>query len=91
MKLQKHPPEVFCEKGALKNFANFRGKHLCWKLLFNKVAGLKTCSFIKKRLQRKCFPLKFAKFLRAPIVKNICERLLPKSKKWCLFEGVLRF
>ena len=24
-------PELFCEKGVLKNFAKF-GKHLCWKL-----------------------------------------------------------
>ena len=34
--------------------------------LFNKVAGLKACSFIKTRLQHKCFPVKFAKFLRTP-------------------------
>ena len=26
---QKQPPEVFCEKGILKNFENFTGKHLC--------------------------------------------------------------
>ena len=26
---QKQPPEVFCKKGALKNFANFTGKQLC--------------------------------------------------------------
>ena len=35
--------------------------------------------FIKKRLQLRCFPVKFAKFLRTPILKNICERLLLKS------------
>ena len=33
-------PEVFCKKGALKNFAKFTGKHLCQSLFFNKVAGL---------------------------------------------------
>ena len=27
---QKQPSEVFCKKGVLKNFAIFRGKHLCW-------------------------------------------------------------
>ena len=37
---------------------------------------LKSCNFIKKKLQRKCFPVKFAKFLRASILKNICEGLL---------------
>ena len=28
-KHQKQTPEVFCQKDNLKNFANFRGKHLC--------------------------------------------------------------
>ena len=60
--------EVFCKKGVLKNFANFTGKRLCWSLFL--------INFIKMRLQRRCFPVKFAKFLRTPIVKNICERLL---------------
>ena len=30
--------------------------------LFNKIAGLKVCNFIKKRLQNRCFPVKFVKF-----------------------------
>ena len=46
--------------------------------LFNKVAGLQICNFIKKRLQSRCFLVNFAKFL--PISKNICERLLPHLK-----------
>ena len=37
---QKQPPEVFCKKGVLRNFAKFTGKHLCQILFFNKVAGL---------------------------------------------------
>ena len=37
--VQKQPPEVFCEKGVLRNFAKFTGKHLCKRLFFNKVAG----------------------------------------------------
>ena len=32
-------PDVFCEKGVLRNFAKFTGKHLCPNLIFNKVAG----------------------------------------------------
>ena len=32
--------------------------------VFNKVEGLKTCDFIKMRLQRTCFPVNTAKFLR---------------------------
>ena len=32
--------------------------------LFNKIAGLKDCNFIKKRIQHRCFPVNIAKFLR---------------------------
>ena len=42
--------------------------------LFNK-DRLKACKFIKKRLKYRCFSVKIMKFLRTPIVKNICERL----------------
>ena len=31
------------------------------ELVFNKVADLKTCNFIKKRLQHRGFPAKFCK------------------------------
>ena len=31
--------------------------------LFNKVAGLKACNFIKKRLQHGCFPVSFKNIL----------------------------
>ena len=41
-------PEVFCEKGVLKNFSKSTGNHL------------------SQRLWHRCFPVKFAKFLRAP-------------------------
>ena len=44
--------------------------------VFNKVAGLRACYFFKKKLQHRCFPVKFAKSLRTPIFKNIFERLL---------------
>ena len=44
-------PKVFCEKGVLKNFGNFKGKHLCSR-----------ATLLKKRLQHRCFPVKFAKF-----------------------------
>ena len=43
-------PEVFCEKGVLRNFAKFTGKHLCQSLFFNKVAGLRPATLLKRRL-----------------------------------------
>ena len=38
--------------------------------LFNKVAGLQACIFIKKRFQHRCFPVNIAKFLKTPILKS---------------------
>ena len=46
--------------------------------LFNQVAGLKTCNFFKKRLQYRCFPVKFAKFLRTPFSTEHLQWLLLK-------------
>ena len=51
------------QKAVLKNFAILTGKHPCWSLFFNKVACIQTCSLIKKRLQRRSFPVNVAKFL----------------------------
>ena len=40
-------------------------------LLFNKVAGLQDCNFIKIRLQHKCFPVNIAKFLSTYFEKHM--------------------
>ena len=40
--------------------------------LYNKVAGLHASKLFKKRLQRRCFPVNIAKFLRTIIFKNDC-------------------
>ena len=48
-------PEVFGKKGALRNFAKFTGKHLCQSLFFNKVAGLRPATLLKKRLWHSVF------------------------------------
>ena len=40
--------EVFCKKGILRNFAKFPGKHLCQSLFFNKVAGLRPATLLKR-------------------------------------------
>ena len=64
--LKKQYREVFREKGILKNFTKFTGKHLCWSLFFNIVAGLRPTILLKKRLQHRCFPVNFVKFSRTP-------------------------
>ena len=35
---------VLYKRDVLRNFAKFKGKHLCQSLFFNKVAGLNTLS-----------------------------------------------
>ena len=40
-------PELSYEKGILKSFPIF-WKHLCWSLLFNKVAGWKALTLLKR-------------------------------------------
>ena len=70
-------PEVFCKKGVLRNFAKSTGKHLCQSLFFNKVAGLRPETLLKKRLWHRCFPVNFAEFLRTPfIIKHVWWLLL---------------
>ena len=72
---QKQPPEVFYKKALLKNFAIFTGKYLCWSLFLIKLLAFRAAT-IKKRLQHKCLPVNIAKYLRTPLLKNICECLL---------------
>ena len=64
------------KKGVLRNFAKFLRKHLCHSLFFNKVAGLRAATLLKKRLWHRCFPMNFAKFLRTPFLQNTSWRLL---------------
>ena len=52
---------MFFKIGALKKFANFTGKYLCWSLFLKKLDP-QVCNFIKRRLQHRCFPVKFAVF-----------------------------
>ena len=65
------------KKGLLKNFTKLTGKHLCQNLYFNKVAGLKHATLLKKRLWHRRFHVNFAKFLRTPFfIGRICWLLL---------------
>ena len=47
--LQKQPLEVFCKKGALKNFAKSTEKYLCQSLFFNKHCTKTIFSFSRRR------------------------------------------
>ena len=45
-------------------------------LLFNKVAGLRPATLLKRRLWHRCFPVNFAKFLGTPFLKEHLQWLL---------------
>ena len=60
--------QMFFKVGVLKNFAIFTGKHMCKSLFLIK---LKTCNFIKKRLQQVFYRTFLNLFLRTPILKSI--------------------
>ena len=70
---------MFHTKSSLKNSPIFTGK-LWWSLFFNKVAELRACNFINKRLQRSCFSVKFAKFLWTPFFTKHPWWLLPSKR-----------
>ena len=54
----------FMKNGALKNSPKFAEKHLYQSLLFNKSAGLRPATLVKKRLCHRCVLMDFAKILR---------------------------
>ena len=63
---QKQPPEVLYENGALENFAEFTGKHLCRSLFYNA-----SCNFIKKDTPAKVFSREFCEIFKNTFTENL--------------------
>ena len=66
---------VFVE-AVVQACSKFTGKHLCQSLLFNKVAGLRPATLLRRILWHRCFPVNFMKFLRRPFLQNTFVLLL---------------
>ena len=77
-KVQKQAFTDFLQDRCYYNLRKFYRKTLVLESLFNKVAGFQACKFIKKRLQHKCFSVKFVKFLRSPFFTEHLRCLLLK-------------
>ena len=71
----KQPADVLYRRTVLKDFAIFTGTPVLGSL-FNKVAGMKPCIFIKKRLQLIYFSVNITNLFKTAILKNISELLL---------------
>ena len=69
--------QVYCKKAVLKSFKHFIEKNLYMSLFWNKVADLQPQTSFKNRLLYRCFPIKFAKYSRAPFLQNTSGWLLP--------------
>ena len=63
--------QMFFKIGIFKNFVNLTEKH---SKICQKNRGLNTFNFFKKRIQHRCFLLKFAKFLRTTFLQNFFAR-----------------
>ena len=55
---------MFFRIGKLLKFSKLNRKTYVLVSFFDNDAGVQACNFSKKRLQYKCFPVNFAKFLR---------------------------
>ena len=65
--------QMFFETGALKNFAIFTGKHLCWSLFLIRLKDWRPAFPLEKRLQHSCFSVNIAKCLKAALLWNTCS------------------
>ena len=57
---------VLQEQVFLEILQNSQETPVSESLFFNKVAGFRPATLLKKRLWHRCFPVNFAKFLRTP-------------------------
>ena len=77
-------PEVFCKKGALRNFAKFTAKHLCQNLFFRTV--------LKMRIWLRCIPMNLVKFPSTTFFRGLLNKMQVFQKDHLdLMYIILRF
>ena len=76
MNVQKQPPGAFCKKLCSWKFHKIHRKAPVPETFYNKVAGLRPETLLKKRLWYRYFSVTFVKILRTPFLQNTSERLL---------------
>ena len=88
--LQKQPRRCFMKQGVYKKFEIriFTGKHQYKSLFLIKLQAWRPEVLLKRVSNAGVFFVSIAKFLWAPILKNICERLLYKKIKIFFGEPV---
>ena len=71
-------------KQAEAAIRNIHRKAPALESLFSKVADLKVCNRIKKRLQYRCFPINMAKFLRPAFFIEHLRSLILNTHSFCM-------
>ena len=74
--IQNQPIEVYYKKAVFKNFAIFTGKYLCWSLFLIRLQAWRPANLLKRDSNTDIFIVNIAIFLRAPVLKTICKRLV---------------
>ena len=72
--------EMFCKKGAFRNFTKFTGKHFCQSLFFN--CRPETCKLIKTETLQRCFPENFCKILLVTCRRFTMVRISDDGPSW---------
>ena len=90
--------EVLCKKPAFRNFAKFMGKRLCQSLFFNKAAGLRSETLIKKETLTQVLSYEFYKISRnnffyrtPPVAASVECRIATPFPRSGLFQIKKRF
>ena len=72
-------------KSALKDFEKKSQENTCARVSFLVKFQVKDCNFIKKRLQHRCFPVKYAKFILQNTSSGINKKKTNKEFCWRRF------
>ena len=62
--LRSSRSQQFFKIGVLKNLSILARNHLCWSLFLIRLQVWRPAFLLKKRFQRRCFPMNITKFLR---------------------------
>ena len=91
---------MFCKRDILKNVVKFTGKHLCWRLFFNKVAELRSATYNAQNMKfsikdfcLKCDQIRmiWSHLLRKSLMENfIFYAALNKKLQRSAFSRILR-
>ena len=81
---------MFYKKDVLGNFTKFTGKHLCQSLFFNKVAGLRPASLLKKETLTQMFSCEFREVSKDTFSQNTSRHSVIKRMVICNIENLWR-